>query len=132
MAEPVVADAGAHDWETWPEELLARRGDVFWKTLIGAAGDANEALTLGIARLPRGGTLHEHRHEQAEVYLVTAGEGVVTVDGRPHAVRPGVAVFIPGNARHSCANLGACDLHLVYVLAADSFDDVEYVFEPQA
>src|SRR4029077_9874750 len=84
-------------------------------------------LAPGVASLPPGEVLHEHRHEQAEVYLVTAGEGLVTVDGDARSVGPGTAVFIPGNAVHSCANTGVVELQFAYVLAADSFADVEYV-----
>ena len=88
-----------------------------------------DGLTLGVASLPPGEVLRAHRHEQAEVYLVTAGQGLVTVDGDARSVGPGTAVFIPGNAVHSCANTGVGELRFAYVLAADSFADVEYVFE---
>ncbi len=69
-----------------------------------------------------------HRHEQAEAYLVLDGTGVVTIGGRTRPLREGVAVFIPGNALHSVQATGDSDLRVVYVLAADSFDDVEYLF----
>jgi quercetin dioxygenase-like cupin family protein len=110
-------------WETWPEELVEERGRVLWQTLA-----EGEGLTLGVARLPPGEELHEHRHEQSEVYLVLEGAGVVTVDGEARDVAEGAAVFIPGNALHSCRNDGDVELRFAYVLAADSFADVEYVF----
>jgi quercetin dioxygenase-like cupin family protein len=110
-------------WETWPDELVEERGRVFWQTLA-----EGEGLTLGVASFPPGEELHEHRHEQSEVYLVLAGTGVVTVDGEAREVADGAAVFIPGNALHSCRNTGGVELRLAYVLAADSFEDVEYVF----
>jgi quercetin dioxygenase-like cupin family protein len=84
-------------------------------------------LTLGVARVPPGGALHAHRHEQPEAYLVLDGIGVVTIDGTGHAVGPGVALFIPGNAVHSVTATGEAELRLAYVLAADAFEDVEYV-----
>ena len=87
-----------------------------------------EGLTLGVARLPPGEELHEHRHEQSEVYFVLDGAGVVTVNGEERDVADGAAVFIPGNALHSCRNTGDVELRFAYVLAADSFEDVEYVF----
>jgi hypothetical protein len=37
-------------------------------------------------------------------------------------------VFIPGNAVHSVEATGQTDLRVVYVLAADAFEDVEYIF----
>jgi quercetin dioxygenase-like cupin family protein len=110
-------------WDTWPDALLEERGRVFWQTLV-----SGEGLTLGVAKLAPGDAVHEHRHEQSEVYLVLEGAGVVTVDGEAQEVGEGSAVLIPGNALHSCENTGDGELRVAYVLAADSFDDVEYVF----
>ena len=44
-------------------------------------------------------------------------------------VETGSAVFIPGDALHSCENTGTADLRVAYVFPADSFEEVEYVFE---
>jgi quercetin dioxygenase-like cupin family protein len=127
--EPVVVDQSAREWETWPHEDVARRGLVYWKTLVSGDLTHSEALTMGIAKIPPSEALHEHRHQQAEIYLVLEGTGSVTIDGKARPVGAGSAVFIPGNALHSCANTGASDLRFAYVLAADSFEEVEYVFD---
>ena len=127
--EPVVSREGDQEWETWSEEDIAKKGFVYWKTLISKGVTPSENLTLGVARLPPGGALHEHRHTQEEVYLVLEGSGLVTVAGAETAVEAGSAVFIPGDAPHSCENTGASDLRVAYVFPADSFEEVEYVFE---
>ena len=106
----------------------AQRGEAEWKTLISAGLTRTEGLTIGVARLPPGGSLDTHRHEQHEGYLVLDGTGVVTIDGTARTVGPGVAVFIPGNALHSVEATGESDLRFAYVFAADSFHDVESVF----
>ena len=54
---------------------------------------------------------------------------MVRVGSKARPIEAGSAVFFPGDAVHSCENTGASELRFVYVLAADSFDDVEYVFE---
>ena len=126
--EPAVVEQQAREWETWPAEQVAQRGEVEWKTLISAGLTRSEGLTVGVGRLPPGGSLHTHRHEQHEAYLVLDGTGVVTIDATARPVGPGVAVFIPGNALHSVEATGDSDLQIAYVLAADSFHDVEYVF----
>jgi quercetin dioxygenase-like cupin family protein len=126
--EPAVVEQEACEWEAWPAEQVAQRGVAKWKTLISAGLTRSEGLTIGVARLPPGGSLHTHRHEQHEAYLVLDGTGVVTIDGTARTLGPGVAVFIPGNALHSVEATGESDLRFAYVLAADSFDDVEYVF----
>jgi len=127
--EPVVNREGDQQWETWSEEDVPKKGLVYWKTLISKGVTPSENLTLGVASLPPGGALREHRHTQEEVYLVLEGSGLVKVGNEELAVEAGSAVFIPGNARHSCENTGASDLRVAYVFPADSFDEVEYVFE---
>ncbi len=126
--ESVVSREGDREWETWNEEEIPQKGLVYWKTLISKGVTPSENLTLGIASLPPNGTLREHRHTQEEVYLVLEGNGLVTVGGEEVAVETGSAVFIPGDALHSCENTGASDLRVAYVFPADSFEDVEYVF----
>jgi quercetin dioxygenase-like cupin family protein len=124
----VVADVSKLDWETWPEDVLSERGRVLWKTLVSADRTPSDTLTLGIALVPPGESLHLHRHEQPEIYVALEGVGEVTIDGETASMSPGVAVFIPGNALHGCTNPGPGDLRFAYVFAADSFADVEYVF----
>ncbi|HLL40355.1 MAG TPA: cupin domain-containing protein [Rubrobacteraceae bacterium] len=126
---PVVGREVDQEWETWSEEDIPQKGLVYWKTLISKGVTRSENLTLGVARLPSGGALNEHRHTQEEVYLVLEGSGLVRVGGEEIAVEAGSAVFIPGDARHSCENTGTADLRVAYVFAADSFEEVEYVFE---
>jgi mannose-6-phosphate isomerase-like protein (cupin superfamily) len=128
VSEPAFVREADREWETWPDELVEERGRILWKTLVSGDVTPSDGLTLGVAKLPPGEGLREHHHEQAEVYLFLAGDGLVTVDGEARSVGPGAAVFIPGNAPHSCENTGASELRFAYVLAADSFADVEYVF----
>ena len=84
---------------------------------------------MGIAKIPSTEALHEHRHQQAEIYLILEGTGLVRIDGKAQPVEAGSAVFIPGNAVHSCENTGASDLRFAYVFPANSFAEVEYVFD---
>jgi mannose-6-phosphate isomerase-like protein (cupin superfamily) len=127
-AKPVVVHEDQREWEGWPEEEVAERGDTRWKTLISAGLTPTSALTLGVARLPSGGELPAHHHAQPEVYFVLDGIGTVTIDGSSRPLSPGAGVFIPGGAVHSVRSTGATDLRVAYVLAADGFDDVTYVF----
>lgn len=126
--EPVIVNMDDREWETWPEHQLAQRGDVEWKTLISAGTTESSELSLGVGRLPPGGILREHRHEQAEVYFVLEGSGVLTIDGAARRIEAGAGVFIPGNALHSLECTGDADLRIAYAFATDAFEDVEYVF----
>jgi mannose-6-phosphate isomerase-like protein (cupin superfamily) len=124
----IAVHESARDWETWPDELLAERGCVLWRTLVSGDLTPSSDLTLGVARIAPGEELRAHRHAPAELYFVLTGEALVTVDGDARTLGPGTAVFIPGNAVHSCANRGSVELRFAYVLAADSFGEVEYLF----
>ena len=130
--EPVVSREQDLEWETWDEEEIPRKGLVYWKTLISKGFTPSENLTVGFASLPPGGALNEHRHKQEEVYLVLEGSGLVRVGDEELTVEAGSVVFIPGDVLHSCENIGSSDLRAAYVFAADSFDEVEYVFGDRA
>jgi mannose-6-phosphate isomerase-like protein (cupin superfamily) len=127
--EPVIADAGAGDWESWPTDQVAGRGDVQWKTLISAGLTPTGALTAGVARLSAEGRLQAHRHDQAEIYLILEGAGTVIIDGATSEVAAGMTVFIPGGAIHSIEATGQAGLRFAYVLDADCIEDVTYVFD---
>jgi mannose-6-phosphate isomerase-like protein (cupin superfamily) len=56
----------------------------------------------------------EHYHIRSEeLYLVTAGEGRLTVNGEERSIRPGDCALIPPGARHKVANVGAVPLRIV-------------------
>jgi mannose-6-phosphate isomerase-like protein (cupin superfamily) len=127
--EPVVVDENTREWETWPEEEVSRKGLVYWRTLISGDVTRSETLTMGIGRVPPGEALRRHRHRPAEVYLVLEGTGSVEIGSEARPVEAGSAVFIPADVFHSLANTGASDLRFTYVFPADSFGEVEYVFD---
>jgi hypothetical protein len=81
-SEPVVVDQEAREWEAWPAEQVAQRGEAEWKTLISGGLTRSAGLTMGVARIPPGGSLRMHRHEQAEAYLVLEGTGSSRLAGR--------------------------------------------------
>jgi mannose-6-phosphate isomerase-like protein (cupin superfamily) len=51
--------------------------------------------------------LHEHHHEQEEVWNVVAGEIVLAVDGVEHTLRDGDAVVVPSDTPHAARPRGA-------------------------
>ena len=128
--EPVVVREGDREWGTWPdEEAIRERGLVYFKTLVGSDVTRSGDLTLGIAKIPPGEALRKHRHRQAEIYLILEGTALVEIDSEARSVEAGSAVFIPGDAIHSCENTGASDLRFAYVFPVDSFEEIEYVFD---
>ena len=128
-AQPVVVREDECEWEALRDDEAAGSDAAVYRTLISGGLTRSESLSLGVAKIPPGAAFSTHRHRQPEVYLVLAGEGSVRVGAGIRPIRVGSAVFVPGDTVHSCENTGASELRLAYVLAADSFDDVEYVFE---
>ena len=62
------------------------------------------------------GLAADHVHRQAEhVYYFLKGRGLLTLDGAPHLVEPGVAAWIPPGVRHQLENTGVEDLLFVVV-----------------
>ena len=59
------------------------------------------SMTFAHYDFKRGSSIHEHSHEQEEVYEVVEGELEVTIEGEVGIVRPGVVAIVPSNARHS-------------------------------
>lgn len=102
-------------------------GDVTWQTLISGDTTASTGLVLGVATFQAHGVLHLHRHTPPEFYFGLSGSGIVTIDGQPHHIAPGVAVFVPGNTEHGvCA--GPHGLKFVYGFGEDAFSTIEYRF----
>jgi mannose-6-phosphate isomerase-like protein (cupin superfamily) len=109
------------------------RGDAAWATFFSADATPTSAMSAGLMELPPGGSgLRPHRHAQPEIYYVAAGSGVVTVDAVEIEARPGMALFIPGEAEHAVRNTGETALRIFYVFPADRFSDVIYRFSPPA
>jgi mannose-6-phosphate isomerase-like protein (cupin superfamily) len=98
--------------ESWP-------GIVDWWTLFSSDRTDTNGLTVGVAEIPVGAPEPErgHMHAQSEVYYFLSGTGHVVVNGSRREVRTGDAV-----------NTGSEPLRLLYVFAADSFTDIEYIF----
>jgi len=121
---PARVDAGTLQDERWQDEA---RGTIRFRTLISAPNTPTDSLVCGIAMMATGETFALHSHAQPEVYFGLEGEGEVMIDGQPHRLAPGVALFIPGGAIHGVP-LAASPLKWFYTFAADSFADIHYRF----
>jgi mannose-6-phosphate isomerase-like protein (cupin superfamily) len=130
--------------ESYPESFSPEqknRGNTSWKTLVSSS------LSAGIASCPplsstscpstapastpsssAPGALAAHKHTQPELYHILAGHGTVEVSGVKHELRPGMTVFIPGDAEHAVYNFGTKVLKWLYVFPG-RFEDVVYRFK---
>jgi len=58
-------------------------------------------MTFAHYDFKRGSSIHEHFHDEEEVYEVIEGELEITVDGVPQIARPGLVAIVPANVRHA-------------------------------
>lgn len=128
--QPFVVDEAAVPLEGWNDPV---RGVVAWRTLLSGDRTPTEALTMGVAEVVEqaGAEARLHRHAQPEAYYILSGHGILTIEGEDRPLSPGTCAFIPGGAWHAARGVGAEPLRLLYVFAADSFDQVIYEF-PEA
>jgi len=74
-----------------------------WRARIFHSG----AMTFAHYEFDAGASIHEHLHEQEEVWNVIEGELEVTIDGRAQIATPGMVAIVPPQARHSVRALTA-------------------------
>ena len=106
-------------------------GEVRWRTLINGTAEHPRDLVLGIAEFGPGDRLLPHRHDPAEFYFGLEGCGTVTIDGTPHHIAPGIALYVPGGAEHGTV-AGENGLRFAYGFATQSFEEIEYRFSASA
>ena len=126
MTAPARVDAATLPDERWDDPA---RGTIRFRTLISAPRTDSDALVCGVAMLAAGETFPLHHHPHPEVYFGLRGTGEVMIDGVPHRLAPGVALYIPGGAVHGVP-LATGTLEWFYTFAADSFADIPYTFLP--
>ena len=103
------------------------RGTLSWRTLISGEMTPSDALVCGIAEMQAGETFALHRHAEPEVYFGLEGAGDVLIDGVPHRLAPGVALYIPGMAEHGVP-VATEAMRWFYTFARDRFDEITYHF----
>ncbi len=85
--------------------------------LLLDAGDVpGSGLAVTWVEVEPGGSQELHSHEPEQVYVIIAGEGLMTVADEERPVRGGTLVRIPPSTPHGIRNGGA--EQLVYVSAA--------------
>jgi quercetin dioxygenase-like cupin family protein len=122
----VVTWLGGAPLDAWDDD----RGRLGFASLLSADRTPTSAMTAGVAVLRPGERLEPHRHEPAEVYLILEGSVELTLGEAVHELDEGAVAFIPGNVTHGVRALGDVTARVFYVLACDSFDDMQYDFSP--
>jgi quercetin dioxygenase-like cupin family protein len=61
----------------------------------------SQSMTFGYYRVAAGATIHEHHHENEEVWHVIEGELEVTIGGEMRIAGPGCVAVVPPNTPHA-------------------------------
>ena len=124
MTTPTRVDASLLPDERWDDQA---RGTIRYRTLMSAPETDTKAIVCGIAMMAEGDTFPLHFHAEPEVYFGLEGTGEVMIEGVPHSLAPGVALYIPGGAVHGVP-VANSPLKWFYTFATDSFADIRYSF----
>lgn len=85
------------------------------KQVMLRMGELPHLTNFSQARFQPGQVAEAHAHEDMhEVFFVESGEGTITIEGTPHALRPGVCVAVAPQETHEVVNTGDRDLVLTY------------------
>ncbi len=80
--------------------------------------------SLAEATVPVGGATTEHYHRTTEeLYLVTAGRGLLVIDGEERVIAEGDCALIAPGARHKLFNVGDVALRVVCACAPAYSDE---------
>lgn len=63
--------------------------------------------------LHKGAAIGYHLQKTDEVYYITGGQGVMTIDNKPFEVKPGDAILTRGGSSHGLVQKGDGDLTIV-------------------
>jgi mannose-6-phosphate isomerase-like protein (cupin superfamily) len=99
-----------------------------WAGRVSAPAQ-NQSLAEAI--VPPGGATIEHYHRTSEeLYLITAGEGRLTIGDEQRVVREGDCALIPPGARHKLFNTGGVPLKLLCACAPAYAEEDTVLTEP--
>jgi len=66
-----------------------------------------DSMTFAHWDFDAGATIHEHGHEQEEVWHLLEGELEITIDGKAERARAGTVAIVPPNTPHAVRAISA-------------------------
>ena len=107
-------------WQEFPGHF----GGALSKALVGPGNSGSSRIDFRISRYSPNAYVAEHVHRvQEQVYYVLEGEGILTLNGAEHLMRPHDYVYVQPRVRHSFANTGLSGL--VFLVVTTPVDDAE-------
>jgi quercetin dioxygenase-like cupin family protein len=76
------------------------------KRLLVGPADGWQGWALRLFELAPGGHTPRHRHPWPHIDYVTAGHGILHIDGADNAIETGSFAYVPAGATHQFSNAG--------------------------
>jgi len=111
------------------EEFTAGDGSILRELLHPDKTDLRIGYSLACAKVSAGKRTIAHKLKSAEVYYITAGDGMMHIDEETFEVGAGSAVYIPPGARQYIENTGDCDLEFLCIVEPAWREEDEEVLE---
>jgi len=106
-------------WREFPGHF----GGALSKMLVGPEKGGSARVDFRISRYAPNAYVEEHSHRvQEQIYYVIEGEGVLTVGGEEHLMRPHDYVYLPPGVRHAITNTGTGGL-VFFVVTTPASDE---------
>ncbi|MDF1813306.1 MAG: cupin domain-containing protein [Verrucomicrobiales bacterium] len=97
------------------------------RSILDSTNAPVENQSLAEASLPPGGETERHYHKLSEeFYYITAGEGIMEVEGEMREVTTGDAILIPAGKWHQIKTKGDAELRLLCCCAPPYSHDDTY------
>ena len=97
-----------------PEQGVSHNAAIRKQVML-KKGDLPHLIQFAQAQFEPGQVADAHFHtDMHEVFFVQSGEGTMTIDGKPHALNPGVCIAVEPGETHEVRNTGTEQLVLTY------------------
>jgi mannose-6-phosphate isomerase-like protein (cupin superfamily) len=97
-------------------EFVAGDGSILRELLHPEKADLQIRCSLAYAKIATSQATVPHKLKSAEVYYITAGQGLMHIDDESLEVGPDCAVYIPPGARQYIENTGNSDLKFLCIV----------------
>ena len=109
------------------QEFTAGDDSILRELLHPEKTDLQIRYSLAHAEVRVGQKTKPHKLNSAEVYYITAGQGLMHIDDESSEVGPGCAVYIPPNSVQHIENTGNCELKFLCIVDPAWREDEEEV-----
>lgn len=98
------------------EEFTAGDGSILRELLHPDKADLEIGYSLAHAKVAAGKESVPHKLKSSEVYYITAGKGLMHIDGEDFEADEGSVIYIPPGATQYIKNTGGCDLEFLCIV----------------